>query len=76
MQGSMTVSKSLVKRKSVETPMMSAKRQYALCVLPALPDKHDCTFYSGANRAAREFVRLVSVDEAQNALVREYQKYG
>jgi hypothetical protein len=49
-------------------------RQYALCVLPALPGENDCTMTRGADRTAREFVRLVGVEEAQDALVRESRK--
>ncbi len=52
----------------------STKRQYALCALPAMPDMNDCIFNSSADRIAREFVRLVGVDEAQNSLVRESRK--
>lgn len=54
----------------------ATKRQYALCVLPAPSGDDDCKFYPGANRAAREFVRFVGVDEAQDALVRESRKHG
>jgi hypothetical protein len=52
----------------------STKRSYALCVLPALPEMNDCMLHDGADRVAREFVRLVGVDEAQNALNRESRK--
>jgi hypothetical protein len=52
----------------------STKRQYGMIVLPALPEESDLHAYPSANRAAREFVRLVGVDEAQNALVRESRK--
>ena len=52
----------------------STKRSYALCVLPALPDMNDCMLHAGADRVAREFVRLVGVDEAQSALNRESRK--
>lgn len=55
---------------------MSTKRQYALCVLPAPSGEDDCKFYPGANRAAREFVRFVGVDEAKDALSRESRKHG
>lgn len=51
-------------------------RQYALCVLPALPDQNDCSYTKGPDRTAREFVRLVGVEEAQDALVRESRKRG
>lgn len=54
----------------------STKRQYALCMLPAIHGEHDCKFYAGADRTAREFVRFVGVDDAQNALVREARKRG
>lgn len=49
-------------------------RQYALCVLPALPGQDDCRERKSADRTAREFVRLVGVDEARDALVRESRK--
>jgi hypothetical protein len=49
-------------------------RQYALCVLPAISGHNDCTYSPGSNKTAREFVRLVGVDEAHNALVRESRK--
>jgi hypothetical protein len=52
----------------------STKRQYGMIVLPALPGESDIHVYSGASRAAREFVRLVGVDEAREALVREARK--
>jgi hypothetical protein len=52
----------------------STRRQYGMIVLPALPGASDIYVYPTANRAAREFVRLVGVDEAQNALVRESRK--
>ena len=52
----------------------STKRSYALCVLPALPDMNDCMLHDGADRVSREFVRLVGVAEAQNALNRESRK--
>ena len=52
----------------------STKRQYGMIVLPALPGENDIYAWPGANRAAREFVRLVGVDEAQNALTREARK--
>ena len=52
----------------------STKRSYALCVLPALPEMNDCMLHDGANRVAREFVRIVGVDEAQSALNRESRK--
>jgi len=48
--------------------------QYALCVLPAISGHNDCTYSPGSNKTAREFVRLVGVDEAHNALVRESRK--
>jgi hypothetical protein len=52
-------------------------RQYALCAFPALPSHADCREYRSADRAAREFVRLVGVDEAREALLRESRKrYG
>lgn len=52
----------------------STKRSYAMCVLPALPDMNDCMLHDGADRVAREFVRLVGVAEAQNSLNRESRK--
>lgn len=52
----------------------SSKRQYAMCTLPALPDADDCQISLNPNRAAKQFVRLVGTDNAQNALVRESQK--
>ncbi len=52
----------------------STKRQYGMIVLPALPGESDIHVYSGANRAAREFVRLLGVAEARDALVREARK--
>jgi hypothetical protein len=52
----------------------STKRSYAMCVLPALPEMSDCMMHDGADRVAREFVRLVGVDEAQSALNRESRK--
>jgi hypothetical protein len=50
------------------------KRSYALCVLPALSTMHDCMQHDGADRVAREFVRLVGTNEAENALNRESRK--
>jgi hypothetical protein len=52
----------------------TTKRQYGLCVLPALPEMDDCILHDSADRVAREFVRLVGVPEAQQALVRESRK--
>ena len=52
----------------------ATKRSYALCVLPALPEMNDCMLHDGADRVAREFVRLVGVNEAQHALNRESRK--
>jgi len=52
----------------------TTKRSYALCVLPAMPDMNDCIVKDGADRIAREFVRLVGVAEAQDALNRESRK--
>lgn len=49
-------------------------RQYALCIIPAIPGEHDCTYTKGADRTAREFVRLVGVENARDALVRESRK--
>jgi len=54
----------------------SKKREYAFCALPAIPGENDCKIYTGADRTAREFVRFVGADEAQNALVRESRKRG
>ncbi len=54
----------------------STKRQYAFCAFPALPGESDCKLYPGTNRAAREFVRFVGTEEAQDALVRESRKHG
>jgi hypothetical protein len=52
----------------------TTKRAFALCVLPAMPDMNDCIIRDGADRIAREFVRLVGVEEAQDALHRESRK--
>lgn len=52
----------------------SSKRQYAMCTLPALPGSDDCQVSLNPNRAAKQFVRLVGTDNAQNALIRESQK--
>lgn len=52
----------------------TAKRQYGLCVLPALPEMDDCIVHGNADRIAREFVRLVGAAEAQSALNRESRK--
>src|SRR5262245_26291194 len=52
----------------------STRRQYALCVLPAMPEMDDCIMHGSADRIAREFVRLVGVPEAQSALNRESRK--
>ena len=49
------------------------QRQYALFILPAMPDQDDVV-HTNPDRVAREFVRLVGVDEAGNALVREFRK--
>lgn len=49
-------------------------KQFALCVLPAIPGQNDCTMTRSADKTAREFVRLVGVDEARDALVRESRK--
>jgi len=51
----------------------STKRQYGMIVLPAIGDS-DLYTYPSANRAAREFVRLVGVAEARDALAREARK--
>ena len=51
-------------------------RQYALCALPALPGDDDCRFTKGPDRTAREFVRLVGVEDAHDALVRESRKHN
>jgi len=51
----------------------STKRQYGLIVMPAIGDS-DLHTYPGANRAAREFVRLGGVAEARDALAREARK--
>lgn len=56
------------------TAATAAKRSYALCVLPAMPDMNDCIVKDGADRIAREFVRLVGAAEAQDALNRESRK--
>jgi hypothetical protein len=45
-----------------------------MCVLPALPEMNDCLLHDGADRVAREFVRLVGTAEAQSALHRESRK--
>ena len=52
----------------------STKRQYGLIVTPPPADQNDLRVWPGADRAAREFVRLVGVAEAQDALVRESRK--
>lgn len=52
----------------------SQKREYALCALPAVPGENDCTIHTSADRTARNFVRFVGVDAAQDALVRESRK--
>lgn len=52
----------------------AGKRQYGMIVMPAPTGEPDLRPYDGPNRAAREFVRLVGVDEARNALVREARK--
>jgi hypothetical protein len=52
----------------------TAKRQYALCTLPAIYGENDCKLYPGPQRTAREFVRFVGVEEAQDALARESRK--
>jgi hypothetical protein len=67
------------KRRAISVgPYRSAvgPRQYALCVLPALPGQDDCSTTQGPDRTARKFVRLVGVDNAQDALVREARKRG
>ena len=52
----------------------STKRQYGIIVTPPPAGESDIRVYAGPDRAAREFVRLVSVAEAQHALVREARK--
>jgi hypothetical protein len=52
----------------------STKRQYGLIVMPPPVGESDIRVYAGPDRAAREFVRLVGVAEAQHALVREARK--
>ncbi|MGE5732778.1 MAG: hypothetical protein ACM37U_12600 [Gemmatimonas sp.] len=52
----------------------AAPRQYAMCVLPALPEMDDCIVHGSADRVAREFVRLVGVAEARAAIARESRK--
>ncbi len=52
----------------------STKRQYGLIVTPPPEGESDLRAYAGPDRAAREFVRLVGVAEARDALVREARK--
>jgi len=52
----------------------STKRQYGLIVTPPPAGESDLRVYTGPDRAAREFVRLVGVSEAQHALTREARK--
>lgn len=52
----------------------STKRQYGLIVTPPPADQSDIRVWPGADRAAREFVRLVGVAEAQHSLAREARK--
>lgn len=49
-------------------------RQYALCVVPAASGENDCTYTKGPDRTARNFVRMVGVENARDALVRESRK--
>lgn len=49
-------------------------REYALCTLPAVSGENDCTYSKGPHRVARDFVRLVGVENARDALVREGRK--
>jgi len=51
-------------------------KEYAFCVLPAMPGAVDCRHARNPKNAAREFVRFVGKEEARNALVREAQKRG
>jgi len=52
----------------------STKRQYGLIVTPPPAGESDLRVYAGADRAAREFVRIVGVPNARDALVREARK--
>lgn len=52
----------------------STKRQYGMIVMPAPIGEPDLRAYAGPDRAAREFVRLVGVAEARDALAREARK--
>src|SRR5271168_2519321 len=52
----------------------ATKRQYGLIVTPPPAGESDIRAYAGPDRAARAFVRLVGVAEAQSALSREARK--
>lgn len=54
----------------------STKRQYGLIVTPPPAGESDLRAYGGADRAAREFLRLVGVAEARSAIAREARKSG
>jgi len=52
----------------------ATKRSYAMIITPPLPNESDVKSYTSAHKAALEFVRLVGVEEARDAIVRESRK--
>ena len=52
----------------------TSKKQYGIIVTPPPAGEDDLRVYGGADRAAREFVRIVGVAEARDALAREARK--
>jgi hypothetical protein len=66
------------KRQMSVGPYKSAAgpREYAFCVLPALPGGTDCRISRSADKAAREFVRTIGTQNAEDALVRASRKHG
>lgn len=52
----------------------TAPRRWGVIVTPPPTGEHDLRVYGSPDRAAREFVRIVGVSEARDALARDARK--